>query len=104
MEFARLKDLFGIDSRALSLFRIAIGIILFFDLLVRVFSFKAHYTDFGTLPLEFYYKNYLCYDWNKDHYVKLLYVNMTYMLEETLPDYGSSNVKPVMLSDLECGP
>lgn len=64
---ARLKEVFGIDARALSIFRIFIGLILFFDLFVRVFAFTAHYTDFGVLPLEFYYKTYLAESWWSIH-------------------------------------
>lgn len=67
MNMARLKEVFGIDARALSIFRIFIGLILFFDLFVRVFAFTAHYTDFGSLPLDFYYKTYLAESWWSIH-------------------------------------
>ncbi len=67
MEVARLKELFSIDPRALSIFRIFIAIILFFDLFVRSFSLTAHYTDFGTLPLSFYFERYIDTGWISIH-------------------------------------
>lgn len=67
MEIARLKELFSIDSRALSIFRIFIAIILFFDLFVRSFSLTAHYTDSGTLPLSFYFERYIDTGWISIH-------------------------------------
>ncbi len=67
MEVARLKEVFGIDARALSIFRIFIGLILFFDLFVRVFAFTAHYTDFGVMPLSFYFNTYAQESWWSIH-------------------------------------
>lgn len=64
---ARLKEVFGIDARALSIFRIFIGLILFFDLFVRVFAFTAHYTDFGVMPLNFYFTTYVGETWWSIH-------------------------------------
>lgn len=67
MEIAKLKELFSIDSRALAIFRIFIALILFFDLFVRSFSLSAHYTDFGTLPLSFYFERYVDTGWISIH-------------------------------------
>ena len=41
---------FGIDARALAAFRIAVGLLLFADLLLRARSLRAFYTDAGVLP------------------------------------------------------
>jgi len=49
-----------------------------------------------------YYLSYLCYDWNKYNEVKLNHVKMTFMLEMTLPNYQSSTIEPVVLSELRC--
>ena len=40
------------DLRALAIMRIAIGIVLIFDLLVRATDLLAFYTDYGVLPRE----------------------------------------------------
>ena len=50
MKFANLKEVFGIDHRSLALFRIALALLLLFDLTVRANSLVAHYTDEGILP------------------------------------------------------
>jgi len=44
-----IKKTFEIDLRALALFRIGFGIILFWDLAIRVIDLENHYTDFGVL-------------------------------------------------------
>ncbi|WP_192498383.1 HTTM domain-containing protein [Halorussus halophilus] len=41
---------FGIDTRALAAYRIALGLLLIIDLLLRSRDLRAHYTDFGVLP------------------------------------------------------
>ncbi len=41
---------FGIDLRALALFRIGIGLLLLYDLISRAIFLEEHYTDFGALP------------------------------------------------------
>ncbi len=51
----RFKNIFGIDVRALAVFRICLALILIFDLSVRSFALIANYTDFGVLPLDFYF-------------------------------------------------
>ena len=62
-----VKNVFGIDARALSVFRIFIGLILFFDLFVRIFAFTAHYTDLGVMPLSFYFNTYAGESWWSIH-------------------------------------
>lgn len=47
-----LKDLFGIDYRALGVFRIGLGVFLLVDLIWRAADLTAFYTDFGILPRE----------------------------------------------------
>lgn len=41
---------FGIDTRALAAYRIALGLLLILDLALRSRDLRAHYTDFGVLP------------------------------------------------------
>ncbi|MCP4192373.1 MAG: HTTM domain-containing protein [Planctomycetaceae bacterium] len=47
-----MSRVFGIDTRALALFRIGIGSLLLVDLGMRLRDLEAHYTDQGVLPLE----------------------------------------------------
>ncbi|AGN00013.1 HTTM domain-containing protein [Salinarchaeum sp. Harcht-Bsk1] len=62
----RILDWFGaavqrrvqIDLRALAVFRIAIGSIIVFDLLLRARNFTAFYTNDGVLPNEALYRSY----------------------------------------------
>jgi len=44
------KTLFGIDLRALALFRVSIGTLLIIDLLLRSRYITAHYSDLGLYP------------------------------------------------------
>jgi hypothetical protein len=46
----RLLRLFEIDARALAAFRIALGVLLFSDVVKRALALEAHYTDRGILP------------------------------------------------------
>lgn len=48
----RIKDLFSLDLRALALMRIALGLILIFDLSIRLSDLTAFYGDSGVLPRE----------------------------------------------------
>ncbi len=48
--FSRVSDLVEIDSRSLVAFRIGLGIVLLVDLIIRVTSLAAHYTDAGVMP------------------------------------------------------
>ncbi|HXU27742.1 MAG TPA: hypothetical protein VN698_10975, partial [Bacteroidia bacterium] len=50
--YIRLKHLYGLDVRALSLMRIALSLILLFDLCIRVTSLTAHYTETGVVPFN----------------------------------------------------
>ena len=50
--YIRLKHLYGLDMRALSLMRIAISLVLLFDLCIRASSLTAHYTDIGAVPFR----------------------------------------------------
>jgi len=47
---ATIDDSFGIDVRALALFRLGLGVVLLSDVLKRVISLEAHYSDAGVLP------------------------------------------------------
>jgi hypothetical protein len=47
---ARLKNIYGLDVRALSLMRIGIALVLLLDLCIRASSLKAHYTSAGAVP------------------------------------------------------
>ncbi len=46
----RLHSIFGLDVRSLALFRIALGVVLLFDVVLRYQDVHAHYTDEGVLP------------------------------------------------------
>lgn len=45
-----LDRMFGIDVRALAVFRIGVAVILLYDLISRAQYLEAHYTEFGVLP------------------------------------------------------
>ncbi len=45
-----LSQIFGIDLRTLALFRIALALVLLFDLFMRALDVSAFYTDAGVLP------------------------------------------------------
>ena len=51
---------FYIDKRSLTGFRIALGLVVIYDLLMRLSDLKAHYTDDGVLPLKVLFE----YNWN----------------------------------------
>lgn len=46
-----LRRVLSVDLRALAVFRVAIGGLLAMDVLVRMGDLRAHYTDFGVLPI-----------------------------------------------------
>ncbi len=48
----RIKDLFSLDLRALALMRVALGLILIFDLSIRFSDLIAFYSDDGVFPRE----------------------------------------------------
>jgi len=50
--YIRLKNLYGLDARALSLMRIAIALVLLLDLCIRASSLTAHYTELGAIPFN----------------------------------------------------
>ena len=50
--YIRLKNLYGLDVRALSLMRIGIALILLLDLCIRASSLTAHYTELGAIPFN----------------------------------------------------
>ncbi len=50
--FLKIEQLFGIDLRALGIFRILIGVIILIDITVRAGSLVAHYTDSGIVSRE----------------------------------------------------
>ena len=45
-----VRELFGIDTRSLAVFRIALGLVILADLLIKVPDLAAFYTDDGVLP------------------------------------------------------
>jgi hypothetical protein len=48
---SNLHETFGLDLRSLGILRILIGGMLLADLIIRAVSLRAHYTDFGVLPV-----------------------------------------------------
>ena len=50
--YIRLKNLYGLDARALGLMRIALALLLLFDLCIRASSLTAHYTAMGAVPFN----------------------------------------------------
>ena len=46
------ENLWGVDRRALTAFRIGLAVILLCDLFTRVWDLRAHYTDEGVLPRQ----------------------------------------------------
>ena len=56
----RFKDSYALDTRALSLMRIGIGIILMIDLFIRSLSIRAFFTNEGILPTDIL----KAYNWN----------------------------------------
>jgi len=50
----RGEQLFGIDPRSLTAFRIGLGALLLADLAYRSLDFQAHYTELGILPRALY--------------------------------------------------
>lgn len=51
---SRPEQLFGIDLRSLTAFRIGLAALLLADLAYRALDFQAHYTDQGVLPRALY--------------------------------------------------
>lgn len=51
---SRAEQLFGIDLRSLTAFRIGLAALLLADLAYRALDFQAHYTDQGVLPRALY--------------------------------------------------
>lgn len=49
-----IKKLFSVDYRALALFRISVGLVLFIDLLFRLSEVYSLYSDSGVLPRSFF--------------------------------------------------
>lgn len=45
-----ISGLFAIDPRSLRAFRVALGIVLLVDVIIRASSLEAHYTDVGVMP------------------------------------------------------
>ena len=50
--YIRLRNLYGLDARALSLMRVAIALVLLLDLCIRSSSLTEHYTELGVLPFN----------------------------------------------------
>ncbi len=48
----RIKNIYGLDTRALSLMRVLVGLVLLFDLCIRASSLTAHYTSSGAVPFN----------------------------------------------------
>lgn len=45
-----IEQVFGMDLRALALFRIGLALLILMDLLYRLPNLRLHYTDFGVMP------------------------------------------------------
>ncbi|MEK6908793.1 MAG: HTTM domain-containing protein [Nanoarchaeota archaeon] len=77
-----VKNVFGIDARALSIFRICLALILIFDLIVRSFALVAHYTDYGVLPLDFYNSIFADTGWVSIHIISggFLFQSILFMI------------------------
>ena len=48
--YGKVLDIFGADLRSLAIFRIAIAVLMLFDLFNRATDLTAHYTDAGIMP------------------------------------------------------
>jgi hypothetical protein len=48
-----LKKVFNVDTRSLGIFRILFGTFFLIDIVDRLKNFRAHFTDFGVLPIEY---------------------------------------------------
>lgn len=71
-----LKKSYGLDLRSLSFLRIAVGLTIMIDLLIRFTNLEAHYTDNGILPLSALFT----YSWNKA-YFSLYTIATSYSLQ-----------------------
>jgi predicted DCC family thiol-disulfide oxidoreductase YuxK len=49
----RLESWYGLDTRSLALFRVALALMILGDLYMRAWDLRAFYTDWGTLPRGF---------------------------------------------------
>ena len=58
-----IKRVFSIDTRSLALFRIALALLILFDLSVRARELVAHYTDLGVLPRTAFIEHYGHFSW-----------------------------------------
>ncbi len=54
-----LKEIFGIDIRSLALFRIALALLIIFDLYFRLPDLEVFYTDEGILPRSFAFYSFI---------------------------------------------
>ncbi|MBI3308294.1 MAG: HTTM domain-containing protein, partial [Candidatus Melainabacteria bacterium] len=52
MKLENPKAIFRMDIRALSIFRIALALLIIYDLTTRLLDLNAHYTDSGILPRQ----------------------------------------------------
>ena len=75
-----LWHMFQVDLRALAAFRIGIGLVLIWDLIVRSFDLSAHYTDDGVLPRTALIDTYL----SLRPYLSLHILNGTLLFEAVL--------------------
>ncbi|MDZ4677785.1 MAG: HTTM domain-containing protein [Oligoflexia bacterium] len=50
MKISSLRHIFGLDLRSLALFRVAMGMLIIVDLIIRSTDLTAHYTDMGVMP------------------------------------------------------
>lgn len=47
---SQFKDVFSFDLRSMAIFRIGMGLVLIWDLILRCLYFRDHYSDLGVLP------------------------------------------------------
>src|SRR3989344_6178869 len=63
----KFREMFSIDFRSLALFRVAIALLILFDLGVRSLALAAHYTDFGVLSRDAFELHYGNLSWWSIH-------------------------------------
>src|SRR3989338_5467486 len=54
-----LKEIFGIDIRSLAIFRIALALLIIFDLYFRLPDLEVFYTDEGIFPRSFAFYSFI---------------------------------------------
>lgn len=63
-EQTKLGEIFSADLRSLAAFRIAIAVVIIFDLLGRIPNLRVHYTDEGILPRSLLVDSFVRWRWS----------------------------------------